>query len=48
MLMFALLLDCKMLSTVMTTLVSCLLLAVLASAKFCPGEKNGNKCVAGK
>jgi len=27
--------------TVLTTLVA------LASAKFCPGEKNGNKCVAG-
>merc|ERR1711971_731658 len=39
--------DCKMLRTVMTTLVSCLWLAVLASAKFCPGEKNGNQCVAG-
>merc|ERR1711993_33674 len=31
----------KMRITVMTTLVA------LASAKFCPGEKNGNKCVAG-
>jgi len=32
----------------MTTLVSCLGLAVLASAKFCPGERGGNKCVAGE
>merc|ERR1711950_3904 len=37
----------KMRSSVMTSLASCLMLAVLTSAKFCPGERNGNKCVAG-
>merc|ERR1711953_685827 len=36
---------CKMRTSLVTT---CLLwLAALASAKFCPGEKDGNKCAAG-
>merc|ERR1711992_421947 len=37
----------KMRTSMVTTLVSCLGLVALASAKFCPGERNGNKCVAG-
>ena len=37
---------CKMRTSLVTT---CLLwLAALASAKFCPGEKDGNKCAAGE
>ena len=43
-LMFAVVPVCKMLRT--TVVTSCLWLAALASAKFCPGEKDGNKCVA--
>merc|ERR1712072_1454748 len=34
---------CKMMRT---TVVICLGLVALASTKFCPGEKDGNKCVA--
>merc|ERR1712020_734206 len=37
----------KQLCKMRTTVVSCLGLVALASAKFCPGERNGNKCVAG-
>merc|ERR1712020_420671 len=37
----------KQLCKMRTTLVTCLSLVALASAKFCPGEKNGNKWVAG-
>merc|ERR1712020_878340 len=37
----------KQLCKMRTSLVTLLWLVALASAKFCPGEKNGNKCVAG-